>query len=126
MQNRRKFIKQSTALTGAVVGASFVGCKSDLSSQKESTAKQSKLIIGHGDFKYRLDKEWGIPSSGQYPVHHCHEMVMDKSGRLIMTTTDIRNNILVYNKDGNILDAWTGEWPSCHGLSINDEGGDSL
>jgi hypothetical protein len=44
-------------------------------------------IVGHGDFKYRVDKEWGIQEPYSIPVNDCHEMILDKKNRIFMTTT---------------------------------------
>ncbi|MEM7575015.1 MAG: 6-bladed beta-propeller [Bacteroidota bacterium] len=80
--------------------------------------------IGQGDFTYAVDKRWGEQNPEQYPVMHCHEMVMDHQGRLILLTTDRRNNILVYNKDGKVTNSWTHDLPEAHGLTIAGEGSD--
>ena len=40
-----------------------------------------------------------------------------------MTTDNTHNNILVFNKDGTVLDAWGHEYPGAHGLTIHDENG---
>jgi len=53
-------------------------------------------------------------------------MIMDSKGRLIMTNTDVRNNILIFNKDGKVLHSWTGNWPGAHGLTLKDEGGEEF
>lgn len=121
MSNRRDFIKNSSSIIGA--GALASNLILDQDSSKLIDTNVPNDIIGQGDFQYRLDKNWGVPTTGHYPVHHCHEMVMDKKGRLIMTTTQMDNNVLIYNKDGVILDTWTGHWPGAHGLAICDEGG---
>jgi sugar lactone lactonase YvrE len=120
MNNRRSFLKKGMLVCGATGVAGLHGCQTSSSS---AIIEEEKPVIGHGGFQYRLDKKWGIQNPNQYPVHHCHEMVMDRNGRLIMTTTDVRNNILIYNKDGDVIDSWTGGWPSTHGLTLKDEGG---
>lgn len=40
-----------------------------------------------------------------------------------MTTDDTRNNILIFNKDGNVIGAWGHEYPGAHGLTLHDENG---
>ena len=52
--------------------------------------------IGHNGFTYKVDKSWSKQNVNIHPVHHCHEMVMDKKGRLFMTTTHKKNNVLVF------------------------------
>jgi peptidylamidoglycolate lyase len=82
--------------------------------------------IGHNSFQYTIVPEWGKLNQNKYPVKDCHEMVMDKSGRLYMLTNNITNNILVYDKSGNLLDAWGTSYNGGHGLSISDENGEEF
>jgi hypothetical protein len=49
-------------------------------------------------------------------------MVMDTKGRLIMTTDEPRNNIIIYDKSGKLLNSWTLDLASAHGLTLFDEG----
>ena len=122
MSDRRNFIKKGAVLSGLMWSPNII-------TSRERTKRKSTMIleshnIGQGNHKYLLSKNWGIQDTNKFPVHHCHEMVMDKKGRLIMTTTHVKNNILIYNKDGKVLDSWTGDWPAAHGLTISEEGGD--
>jgi len=118
--NRRTFIATSALASGGLLS----GCKSSPSEELNAIADSNAgAIVGHGDFKYKVDKQWCVQDPSKYPVHHCHEMVMDKKGRLILCTTDTKNNILVFDKSGKVLDAWGHDFPGAHGLTINDEGG---
>ncbi len=83
-------------------------------------------IVGTGEYTYRVDKHWGIQDPGKIPVRHCHEMVQDRMGRLLMSTTHTKNNILVYDKSGRVLDTWGTEYPGIHGLTITQEGSRDL
>lgn len=83
--------------------------------------------IGHGDFKYRVDAEWGVQDPSKIPVNDCHEMAMDSKGRIFMTTTGAdNNNIIIYNKSGKVLDSWGTEFPGAHGLTLTGEGDDQF
>ena len=53
-------------------------------------------------------------------------MVLDKKNRIFMTTTHPKNNILIYDRRGKILDAWGKEFPGAHGLTLNNEGGEEF
>ncbi|MBK6930334.1 MAG: 6-bladed beta-propeller [Saprospirales bacterium] len=104
--HRRIFIQHTALLaTGALAG--FRGAP----------------VIGHGDFRYRIDSRWCRADPAVHPVKNCHEMVFDKQGRIFMTTDDLRNNILVFDKDGRVLEAWGTEYPGAHGLTYHDENG---
>ncbi|WP_304517725.1 twin-arginine translocation signal domain-containing protein [Cecembia rubra] len=113
--NRRDFIKQ-TALSGLAMSTFSL----------TSFNLNKDTIIGHGDFTYSVDLNWGSLDPSKFPVNNCHEMVMDKKGRLIMVTDEPKNNILIYNQSGKILDSWTLNLNAAHGLSLVDEGGEEF
>ncbi len=113
--NRRKFLGQASLLLASTSTPFYI-----LKGQN----KLDKNILGHGDFTYRLDKDWGNLDSNKYPVNNCHEMVMDSQGRLILLTDHPQNNILIYDKSGKLLDSWTLGYTGAHGLSIHQEGGE--
>lgn len=118
--SRRNFLKETTALAGTafLTPHSFY--------IKSSKAKLSEEVIGHGDFQYRVHQEWGNLNPDQTPVKNCHEMVMDSKGRLIMVTDETKNNIIVYDKSGKLLETWGHTYPGGHGLTLHDEGGEDM
>ena len=113
--NRRDFLKQ-TSLSGIAMSTFSLS----------SFQWNNDTIIGHGDFTYKVDFNWGSFDPLKFPVNNCHEMVMDRNGRLIMVTDEPKNNILIYEQSGKILDAWTLNLPAAHGLSLVDEGGEEF
>lgn len=84
--------------------------------------EREDLIIGHGDFKYKVERNWGQLSQ-KHPVNDCHEMVQDSKGRIILLTNHVKNNVIVYKKNGRLLDTWGDTFPGAHGLTLKDEGG---
>ncbi|OUW35521.1 MAG: 6-bladed beta-propeller [Flavobacteriaceae bacterium TMED179] len=120
MINRRKFIKKTAVGTGIAIPAlnSTFGI---LSCEAEKTS-----LVGHGDFTYEVDKDWGVQDPSQFPVNDCHEMVLDKNQRIIMTTTHPQNNILIYDRSGKVLEAWGTEFPGAHGLTLVEEGSEEF
>jgi len=84
-----------------------------------------KVILGHNDFKYTLHKDWGNLGSST-PVKNCHEMVLDSKGRLILITDHTKNNIIIYDKSGRLLDTWGDQFPGGHGLTLFNEGGEDV
>ncbi len=118
-KTRRDFIKSSTAIAvGSVLLPHFNILK--------SKPKTGEDILGHGEFTYRVHKEWGNLDASVTPVENCHEMVMDSKGRLIMVTDEVSNNIIIYDKSGKLLDSWGNQFPGGHGLSISQEGGEDF
>lgn len=83
-------------------------------------------IIGHGDFRYRVERAWGNLDPSNTPVNNCHEMVMDSKGRLIMSTDHPKNNVIIYDKSGKLIDSWTLGFKGTHGLAIHNEGGEDF
>jgi len=57
------------------------------------------------------------------PVNDCHEMVQDSKGRILLLTNETRNNVLIYDKNGKLLETWGTEYPGAHGLTLFDENG---
>lgn len=80
------------------------------------------IILGHGNFKYKIDPTWGNLDPAKVPVLNCHEMVMDRKGRMIMVTDEVKNNIIIYDQSGKLITTWTLELNRAHGLSLVDEG----
>ena len=92
----------------------------------KSKPKMYDTIIGHGDFKYKVHKSWGDLDRAVTPVKNCHEMVMDSNGRLIMVGDNTKNNILIYDKSGKLLDSWGIRYKGGHGLSLWNDGSEDF
>lgn len=91
-----------------------------------SRSKPHRNIVGHGDFRYEVDPTWGNQDPLKYPVKDCHEMVMDRKGRLILLTNHVNNNVMIYDRSGKVLETWTLNLPGAHGLTLWDEGGEEF
>jgi peptidylamidoglycolate lyase len=109
--DRRKFIQNSAGVTASF----FIA--------KDLYATDKGPVYGHNNMKYTLDTKWGNLDAGKFPVNDCHEMVQDKKGRIILLTNETKNNILIYNKSGKLLDSWGHDFPGGHGLTLADENG---
>jgi sugar lactone lactonase YvrE len=72
---------------------------------------------------YRLDKNWSKTDPSRLPVNDCHEMVQDSKGRLILLTNETKNNILIYDTKGRVLENWGHAFPGGHGLTLHNENG---
>ncbi len=113
-RSRRRFIASS--------GTAFAGFY--LSTSKTRAA--APQVIGHGDFKYEVVPGWGQLDPERTPVANCHEMSEDSAGRLILFQTDVRNNVVIYDKSGKLLETWGTEYPGAHGLDIVNENGEDF
>lgn len=119
MIGRRNFLQASaTTATGLLTIPLFaIGNKHLLPTES---------IIGHGDFRYRVHKDWAQINPFSTFIDNCHEMVVDSKGRLVMIGDDPRNNIIVFDRSGKIVDSWGSYWPGGHGLTLMDEGGEDM
>lgn len=117
--NRKQFLGNTVkAAAGILVAPHFNILK--------SKPKIYDNIIGHGDFKYKVHKSWGDLDRAKTPVKNCHEMVMDSKGRLILVGDNTKNNILIYDKSGKLLDSWGIRYKGGHGLSLWNDGSEDF
>lgn len=109
---RRKFI-QTTALGLAAAAAPlpFWG------------QKPEETILGQGSKRYKVNTQWSQANAENHPVNDCHEMVEDQKGRLLLLTNETKNNVLIYDKSGKLLEAWGTEYPGAHGFTLFNENG---
>ncbi|KAB7729117.1 twin-arginine translocation signal domain-containing protein [Rudanella paleaurantiibacter] len=84
------------------------------------------VVLGHNSHRYRVVPNWGVLDAGKNPVNDCHEMVEDAKGRIFLLTNETKNNILIYDKSGKLLDSWGTTYPGAHGLTILNEGGEQF
>ena len=112
--SRRKFLRLSAA----------AGLAASLPFTARATGAMGKPTVGHGDFRYKVDKKWGNLDRRANPVQHCHEMVLDSRGRLVVSTVSPRHDVMVYNKDGKLLKSWQLGLTEPHGLTRAGEGSD--
>ena len=79
-------------------------------------------VYGHNHMKYKLDENWGKLNAEMTPVNDCHEMIQDSKGRILLLTNETKNNIIVYNKSGKLLESWGHDFPGAHGLTVQHDG----
>ena len=113
MTSRRNFLQSGMFLGAAALSpAMFWEC-----------AQGNPLIVGHGDFTYKVNPNWGVLDATKTPVKDCHEMVQTQNGDLYLLTNHTKNNILVYTLDGKLKKSWGTQFPGAHGLTLFDENG---
>lgn len=122
MTTRRNFIKASTTLTLSALTMPILGANVG----RHKRRFKEPVILGHGDYQYRLHTDWAKIGAARNPLLNCHEMVMDSKGRLIMIGDHTANNILIFDKSGKLLDYWGTAYPGGHGLTIHNEGGEDF
>jgi peptidylamidoglycolate lyase len=110
---RRRFIMAGTIATGTLGIAPYVG------SESKTAPEFHGAVIGHGKFRYRVDKLWSKADATKFPVRDCHEMVQVADGRLFLLTNHPQNNVLIYAKSGELLGSWTLSLNGAHGLTVH-------
>ena len=116
MNTRRGFIRNSALLAASAVVARQIG----LAGIKSRKA-QDDIILATANIVIAWIKR-GQKSMPQTPLANCHEMVFaaraaDHAG------DEVKNNILIFDKNGKLLDTWGHGFPGGHGLTITNEGG---
>lgn len=111
--NRKDFIKKSSILS-----AGFLYLP-----KHRNILQPDDMILGQNKKRYRIDTKWSKVSFDQYPVKDCHEMVQDKLGRIILLTNETKNNVIIYDKSGRLINSWGHEYPGAHGLTLFNENG---
>lgn len=109
--HRREFLYQSL-LTGACA----------LGAGRLAAEEQQLPVFGQGKFRYRPVAGWGVLDE-RTPVKNCSAMVVDARGRIYLLTDHCANNVIVYDKDGKLLQKWGTRFPGAHGLEIVQEEG---
>ncbi|WP_147678049.1 NHL repeat-containing protein [Algibacter pacificus] len=117
--SRRKFLKQSSLASLGVLGYPLYGNAFSFSNNKE-------VIVGHNNYKYKVDMHWGDLDPTKTPVRDCHEIVQDSKGRIVMLTNHTKNNVIIYDKSGKLLDKWGTNYPGGHGLTLVKENGEDF
>lgn len=110
--NRKHFIRRTSAAAAALWLTPHF-----------SFGNNDEVILGQGNKQYRLDTKWGELNPAQHPVKDCHEMIQDRKGRILLLTNETKNNVIIYDKKGKLLDTWGTTYPGAHGLTLFDENG---
>ncbi len=119
--SRRNFLIRSGLMAGAVHLTGLTHAFNIIN--RKSLPEE---IIGHGDFRYRVERDWCMADAQNHPVRNCHEMVEDSLGRLILLTDHPDNNILIFDKKGKVISSWTLNLGMGHGLTLHDENGEEF
>jgi hypothetical protein len=129
--SKRQFIKTGSALSTALL-LTGLGQKANAHEPPKKALPKALRnsahgkIVGHGDFKYKVNYFWGNLDPNKVPVENCHGLAFDSKGRIIMVTDSDKNNFVVYDKNGKLLDSWGTQYPGAHSVKINTENGEDF
>ena len=107
---RRNFIGKSAVVTAGL----FI--------TRDMFKPTTSPVYGHNGMTYQLNTKWGTLNADKTPVNDCHEMIQDAKGRIILLTNETKNNVIIYNKSGKLVDSWGTQFPGAHGLTVQHTG----
>ncbi len=87
---------------------------------------KNEIILGHNNKRYKINTRWSQADVSRNPVNDCHEMVQDSKGRILLLTNETKNNVLIYDKNGKLLETWGSEYPGAHGFTLFNENGEDV
>ena len=112
---RRDFLTTSAATLAMTTSVSSLSCLA---------ADPDPSVLGQGSFRFRRDMDWTFKAEATpVPVKDCHELVLTKSGNLVMCTNHTKNNLVIFAPDGKIIKTFGTTYPGAHGLDLVDENG---
>ncbi len=117
--NRRKFLQQTSFASLGILS-------SPMYSSAFKTDSYKDVIIGHNSHQYKVNMNWGNLNPKNTPVKDCHEMVQDSKGRIVLLTNHTKNNVIIYDKSGKLLETWGTSFPGGHGLTLVKENGEDF
>ena len=85
------------------------------------------MIVGDGDFKYELDKNWPKSIPEYWNLGQCADIDIDKNDDVWVFSRGL-HPVTKWSNDGNFIGSWgykgdqKGEFKVAHGLNIDDEG----
>ncbi|WP_286133386.1 6-bladed beta-propeller [Colwellia sp. UCD-KL20] len=92
----------------------------------KSSVNPHGRIVGQGNFTYRVNTQWAKLDTLKNPVENCHDLAIDSQGRIILVTDNTANNFIIFNKDGEFIDAWGTEYPGAHAIKVVNENGEDF
>lgn len=128
--NKRQFLQGAGSIGASLFLAGMAGSASANQAKHNASsnigAKAHGKIIGHGDFKYKVNYTWGNLDPSKVPVENSHGLDFDSKGRLIMVTEAEKNNFIIYDKDGKCVESWGTQHPGAHTVKVSRENGEDF
>jgi parallel beta-helix repeat protein len=79
------------------------------------------VVIGEGDFRYRLVPGWATQNAAKYKLGNCNAIAQDSRGRILLLHTSKEHCLIALSPEGVVLDAWGDFTVAAHGLSVVKE-----
>lgn len=88
---------------------------------KNYVPPKEPVVIGEGDFRYRLVPGWATQNGGKYKLGNCNAIAQDSRGRILLLHTSKEHCLIALSPEGKVLDAWGDFTVAAHGLSVVKE-----
>ena len=111
--DRREFLVALTAATASLTVPGWA--------QSQSPEAGAELL-GQGKYRWRVVPGWGVLDE-KTPVKDCHAMVQLRDGRILLFTNHTQNNVIIYDRGGQLCGKWGTEFPGAHGMTLAVEDG---
>ena len=80
-----------------------------------------EVVIGEGDFRYKLVPGWATQNAGDFKLGHCNAIAQDSRGRILLLHTSEEHCVIALDQAGEVLDAWGDFTVAAHGLAVVKE-----
>lgn len=90
---------------------------------KDYQPPKEAVVIGEGEFRYKLVPGWATENAEKFKLGHCHAIQQDSRGRILLLHTSKEHCLIALSQDGKVLDAWGDFTNSAHGLAVVKEKG---
>jgi len=80
-------------------------------------------ILGMGEFRYRPVPNWGVEALAKFSIGNGHGLAIDRAGHIVFLTDDPKNNVIILNPQGELIESWTARMVGAHGLTLIEENG---
>lgn len=87
-------------------------------SPKDYVPPTESMVIGDGEFRYRLVPGWATENAATYKLGNCNAIAQDSRGRILLLHTSREHCLIALSPEGKVLDAWGDFTVAAHGLSV--------
>ncbi|ALM91914.1 MULTISPECIES: hypothetical protein [Alteromonas] len=78
-------------------------------------------MLGQNDWTYQIDEMWGEHNPAKPKPENAHALAF-LDDRLLLVTDNLDHNVIEYDSNGKVIDAWGKQWPGAHGIKVVPDG----
>ena len=97
--------------------ASCVVLRSILTGAEEATGREASMIVGSGDYRYRVNADWAKLPDG-WSFKEVGGVGVDSHDNVYVFNRGV-HPMMVFDREGNFLRSWgEGRYPRAHGVHM--------